>query len=275
MVLDALPIEKASSIFMQVDNRNRLEIVSHLHQSAFQKLVSVLSREELHVAEYWRSFPEGTVGRIMDPLSQYCVLSGNLTAKEATSAIVEKDFTTESVYVIDDEGNLLGAIPLVKFAALVVQDLQESLESQEITLSELALQEPQLYTVKTSVLIVEFARDLNRRPVNANGFVVPVVDENGLLKGFVTAHDALQATTKEWVSIAQKTASMEGIQVYSFSLFKCIFFLQKEIQCSDNGLKIAGNIQQSSCESSCFKACCMAASVSHCQFWFFRCHSIL
>jgi magnesium transporter len=138
------------------------------------------------------SYPEGTVGRIMN--TDFLALAPSTTAKGAIDKIRERG-ELESffyLYVVDHENKLVGVVPIRN---LVIAPPDRSL-------SEMMIADP----VKGDVFMdqEEAARLVSKYELLA----LPIVDEGGRLEGIITVDDVIDIIKEESTEDMYKMAGL-------------------------------------------------------------------
>lgn len=175
-LIENMSDERVVNVLEEMEPDDAADLLAELPQERSDHLVSLMSPDEADDVRHLLSFPEDSAGGIMT--TDYANVPPNATAEQAINLLrqtargIEKFFY---VYVLDDEYHLLGVFSLndLIFAepqALVVDFMHERVKS----VSTLDSQE--------SVAQIVTKYDL---------LAVPVVDNDNVIQGIVTADDAL------------------------------------------------------------------------------------
>lgn len=165
---------------LEPDDRTRL--FEELPDRVVQRLLNLLSPDDLKAARLLLSYPEESVGRLMTP--EYVAIRPDWTIDQVLKHIRvmgrDREVVT-TIYVTDAHWNFLDAIELPRLILAEPDTRVESLLRKEaVTLSPYDDRE-------------EAVRAMSRYDV----FVLPVVGADGVLLGIVTADDVLDVAEEE------------------------------------------------------------------------------
>ena len=172
-ILEQLPPDMAADILERMPVRLVQQLLSLMETTRAKKLSMLLS------------FSSDTAGGLMT--TEYIALPNTITVAEAISRIKELTLKTETIYyayVVDENQRLLGSVTLKHL--LVAQPDQG--------IAEVAFRKPVYVHLNDTVRSVAFKLD------KYNMFVIPVIDEQGILRGIITIDDILSKV----ISIAWK-----------------------------------------------------------------------
>ncbi len=182
-LLDELPDVVVSSILNNMEAVDRTKLLEDLNFLIRDKIIKKMTQEERVIARQLLSYPENSVGRLMNP--EFLALRPEMKAHEAIEHIRWRgadyaESALHNMFVIDATGRYLGDVSL---AQLVLQPLQPIFE---------------LMTPSTAVLHSnadrEFAVDHFRK---YDRHFAPVVNENNVVVGIVTADDVFDVAEEE------------------------------------------------------------------------------
>lgn len=191
-VLQKLPEDEAAHLLDNIAEDEAREIMSLMHAGTQQEVEEILEYEA------------GTCGRIM--AVNVFALNQNLTARE-TIAMIQKTESQESlfyIYVLDDYENLLGVVSLRQLLQ-VSQDrhLRDFMKRDVIRVNVYQSQE------EAATLIEEY-----------NFVCLPVVDEEGRLKGMVTVDDIIDYLRDEAQEEVLQMAGVVKDDIEDFSFVR-------------------------------------------------------
>lgn len=181
-LLDVLQQEKISAIVQNLDSDDAADIVAELPETIAAKVLRAIpSKESADVRELLQ-YPEDTAGGIM--AREFVSVRRNDTVKKAIKAVREKakeGMTIYNIYVVDDGGLLLGAIPL---QSLVLHAPNRRVHK---------IMEPDTHSVTTDVDQEEVATMFKKYDLIS----LPVVDTGGRLVGRITIDDVVDVIDEE------------------------------------------------------------------------------
>jgi len=168
-VLDELPPDEAADILGVVKEGQAEELLEEMEPRHAEQVEELLE------------YPPDTAGGAMT--TEFIALPAGMTAREAIEFCQRKGptETLSYLYVVDENNKLLGVLP---FHALVF-----SPPDAEIT----ELMDPEVISVNPYTDREEVANIVQKYDLLA----VPVVDDDGVLKGIVTVDDVIEAIEEE------------------------------------------------------------------------------
>lgn len=192
-LLQDLTDEEARRLLAELRPDDRTQFFEELPGRVTQKMLNLLSSEDLREARQLLGYPAESVGRLMTP--DYVAVRPHWTISEALRQIRAKGRDSETVhviYVVDDTWRLLDALDLRRFI-LADMDLrvQDIMDDSFISISAFADQE-------------EAVQAMQRYDLS----VLPVVDSDGVLVGIVTFDDILDVVEEETTEDFHKTAAV-------------------------------------------------------------------
>ena len=191
-VLQRLPEDEIANLLGGLPEDEAREIMSLMQAPTQQEVVEILEYEE------------GTCGRIM--AVNVFSLNQKLTARDAI-AVIQRADTTESlfyIYVVDDYENLMGVISLRQLLQ-GVQDkqLKDFMKRDVIRVNVYQSQQ------EAATLIEEY-----------NFVCLPVVDEEGKLKGMMTVDDIIDFLRDEAQEEVMQLAGVDKHDIEDFSFLQ-------------------------------------------------------
>lgn len=192
-ILDRIDDARVARVLSFMDPADRTMLFEDLPERKLTGLLSLLDEEERGEALMLLGYPEESIGRIMSP--SFVALEERWTVKRALEHIRSSgnDRThIEMVYIVDSEGILI----------------------DEVRLSDLVLANPRtrvssLVDRRVATLL---PTDDRERAVSIlkhyDTFMIPVVDDLGVLIGTVTADDVFDVVEAEFTEDAHRAASI-------------------------------------------------------------------
>lgn len=181
-LLDVLPQEKISAIVEMLDSDDAADIVAELpEQIAAKVLQAIPAKESADVQELLR-YPEDTAGGIM--AREFVAVHKNDTVKKAIKAVrgkAKEGMTIHNIYVVDDDGVLVGSIPL---QSLVLHAPNRRVHK---------IMEADVRSVTTDLDQEEVANMFKKYDLVS----VPVVDGYGRLVGRIMIDDVVDVIEEE------------------------------------------------------------------------------
>ncbi len=192
-LLQLLTNEQVKQIILELFPDERTALFEVLPGKVTNRLLNLLPPDERREALQLLGYPEDSVGRLMTP--DYVAVKPDWNISRALEHIRKygKDAETINIiYVIDRAGHLLDDIPLRKFILAHPDDKVESLMDWEvISVSAYADQE-------------EAVKLFERYDL----YALPVVDDENVLLGIVTADDIFDVIEEEVTEDIQKTGAV-------------------------------------------------------------------
>ncbi|MBA2665222.1 MAG: magnesium transporter [Bradymonadaceae bacterium] len=176
---------------------DRTQLLEELPGQVTQRLLNLLSPEDLKEARLLLGYPEESVGRLMTP--DYVAVRPTWTAGEAIEHIRKKGRDSEIVsvlYITDKSWKLLDSLSLRRLILAKPEQLVSELITQSfVSISAFADRE-------------EAVRLLARYDLIA----LPVVDSDGILVGIVTVDDVLDVAEEEATEDFQKIGAVSPLK---------------------------------------------------------------
>ena len=152
------------------------DLVADLDQDTRDEILALMERDEAEEVQELLGYPEDSAGGIMT--TEFISLEDHLTAGGAIQRLRELEPDAETiyyVYIADDEGRLVGVLSL--------RDL--IVAPPDTPIHDVMIREPVAVSVTAS------QDEVAEVVAHYNLLAVPVVDEEGVVRGIVTVDDAL------------------------------------------------------------------------------------
>jgi magnesium transporter len=222
VVFRLLPAEKAAEVFEYLDSQNQQSIIKNpgkqevatilndmspddrtvflgkLPDRILKETLNLLSDEERKIASSLLGYDENTVGRLMTPY--YIQVKKERTVADTLEhirRIGKKIETLNIVFVVGDRHKLIDDIRIGKFLMASPETRVEDLMDNKFV---------SLLDTMDKEDAVQFFREYDRS-------VLPVVTENGILVGIVTADDILDVAEAEATEDIQKFGGLEALDL--------------------------------------------------------------
>ncbi len=176
MLLQSIPVEKAADIVDEMAPDEAADVLQELPPETSAKLLADMETEGAQEVKELLGFEEDTAGALMT--THYIALNATARVEDVIEAMKEFEGSVESihsVFLIDAEENLVGAVPLARILLAPARTPLRDLSHEEV------LSVPTETDAKSVI-------DLFRK---YNLLSLPVVDDKKHLAGVVTADDVL------------------------------------------------------------------------------------
>ena len=175
-LVESLESEHAADIVEEMEPDAAADLLENLPEKTSEEILEEMQPEEREEVEELLEFKEDTAAGRMT--TSYIAAPANGTAKHAINILREFEGGVETIgtiFMVDNEGKLVGAVPLAKIA--------------------LAGGETPLQLLKIDPLISCPVTAKDREVADLfdkyNLLTLPIVDENGCLTGVITADDVI------------------------------------------------------------------------------------
>lgn len=196
-LLYALTDEETRHLLSNLKPDDRTNLFEELPGRVTQKLLNLLSLQDLSESRLLLGYPEESVGRLMTP--DYVAVRAEWTVKQGLEHIRIKGRDSETIsiiYVTDAEWKLLDALELQKF---ILNDPQVSIsEIMDHSFVSLAVHED-----REEAVHMMLRYDL---------LALPVVDSEGVLLGVVTFDDVMDVAEEEATEDFHKNAAVAPLK---------------------------------------------------------------
>ncbi|HTY79649.1 MAG TPA: magnesium transporter [Gemmatimonadales bacterium] len=195
-LVKAMATEEVVKMLNDMAPDDRTALLDELPASVTQQLLNLLSPHERSIAVSLLGYPEGSVGRIMTP--DYVRVRPDWTIEHALDHIRRYGQDSETlsiVYVISDDGHLIGEVPIRK-----------------ILLSSLSGHLADLVHERVVALKATDPQEAAVRLFQTEGrAALPVTDSQGVLIGIVTLDDALNLAESQNTRTLQRFGGVEAL----------------------------------------------------------------
>lgn len=175
-LIEDMDDERAADVLEEMEPDEAADLLAELPVERSRRLVSLMEKEEADDVRHLLTFPEDSAGGIMT--TDYAVVPPDVTAEQAIRLLRETASDIDTliyVYVTDSDCHLLG-----------VFSLTDLIFAEPTTLVS-EFMDDRVKTVNTLDEQDEVAQIITKYDLLA----VPVVDEENIIHGIVTADDAL------------------------------------------------------------------------------------
>lgn len=195
--LERFDTKAQQKILGQLLDDDRADILQDVSPEARQRYLALLQPEELEATRSLMRYDEDTAGGRMT--THVARITSNMTVKEVLDVLRKDQNSTESlarIYVVDDDGRLIGKIRL-RHLAFSPWDTPIETLVQEVDITILATADQE-----------EAAQMFSKYDMT----VLPVVDEYGRLLGIITHDDVLEILEEESTEDIEKMSGIAGEQ---------------------------------------------------------------
>lgn len=195
-LIQSLSNAQVHSILNEMTPDDRTRLLEELPAEVTRQCLETLTGEELAAARKLLGYPEGTAGRFMTP--EYVALPPDITCGDAIERIRKTGRGKETlsiVYLINERGKLLED---VRLGTIV-------LANPETMIGD--IEERPLVTVPATALRDEVLEAFERY----DRVALPVVDNEGVMLGIITADDILDVAEKKATEEIQRLGGSEAL----------------------------------------------------------------
>lgn len=175
-LVEGMSDEKVADVLEEMEPDEAADLLAELPKERSEDLLALMEADEAADVKKLLAYPENSAGGIMT--TEFASVPANVTAAEAILILRQTEPEAETifyVYVVDEQNHLQGVFSLSK---LIFADPETPVNS--IMQTRLVTVSP--YDTQDDVAQIVAKYDL---------LAVPVVDENNVIQGIVTADDAL------------------------------------------------------------------------------------
>jgi magnesium transporter len=193
LLLTDLSDEETRALLSELPPDDRTHLLEELPGQATQRMLNLLSADDLQEARWLLGYPEDSVGRLMTP--DYVAVRPDWTVSQSLRHIRAHGHDSETlnrIFVVDDNWRLLDDVELRHFI----------LSEPDVAVSD--LMDDRVASV-SAFAPRESAVTLIRRYGQS---VLPVIDSGGVLVGIVTVDDLLDVAEKETTEDFHRVASV-------------------------------------------------------------------
>lgn len=191
-IVENLDTQDTIDIFNEMDPDDAIDIINELEEETSTELIEQFTPELKEDILSLKSYNDDETGSIMN--TNFITLTADLDVKEAMKTLVLQAPLVETIsklFVIDKHNTFLGVVPLKK---LIKAKSPCDIES---------LYEPSMFALDTDDK-ESTATLMQEEGIN----ILPVLDENHMLKGIVTVDDAIDTYEDEMIEDFQKMTTL-------------------------------------------------------------------
>jgi CBS domain-containing protein/sporulation protein YlmC with PRC-barrel domain len=177
-ILESLDAEKAADIVEEMAPDEAADVLAELGEETSEEILEEMETEPKAEVQELLEFEEDTAGGLMN--TEYIHLHENATVADAVEAVRGNEElleTLNTLFLVDGEGRLAGAVPVARLFVAPGSSPLKALSSEP--------------------LIKVPAEEKQKRVIELfdkyNLLTLPVVDEEGRLAGVITADDIISA----------------------------------------------------------------------------------
>lgn len=196
-LLHDLTDEETRHILASLTPDDRTHLLEELPGQVTQRMLNLLSAEDLREARWLLGYPEDSVGRLMTP--DYVAVRQDWTVDQAIRHIrraAKRSETVNRIYVVDQEWHLMDDVELRRFI----------LAEPDATVAD--IMDHSYASVSAFADSEEAVRVIRRYDQVA----LPVLDSAGVLVGIVTVDDLLDVAEEEATEDFHRVGSVEPIR---------------------------------------------------------------
>lgn len=191
-IVESLDTQASIDILNEMDPDDAMDIINELESETSDELIQQLEPELKEDILALKTYESYETGSIMN--TDFITLTADLDVKEAMKKLIAEAPEVETIsklFVVDKHDTFLGIVPLKK---LIKAKSPCDIES---------LYEPSIFVLDTDDK-EETATLIQEEGVN----ILPVLDENHVLKGIVTVDDAIDTYEDEMIEDFQKMTAL-------------------------------------------------------------------
>ncbi|PWU03605.1 MAG: magnesium transporter [Candidatus Melainabacteria bacterium] len=197
-IILSLPLSERQLWIRVLNPDDAADVIQETDESERQALLDMLDQVTRNEVSALLAYAEDVAGGLMNP--RYVAIRPDMSVDEAISYIRlrarEQFENVYYIYVVDSEQRLLGVASMRDlFQAASDQKVQDVMRTQPVTISELMDQE--------EISLVFAANNL---------LALPVVDQDGHMKGVVTVDDIVDVVEEEATEDIQKIGGTEALE---------------------------------------------------------------
>ncbi len=197
-LLDALDDASGRALLAELLPDDRTALLESVDQEQLEKLLRLLSTNDMKMALKLLGYPENSVGRLMT--TRFVAVRPEWTLAQALAHVRrhgEPEENINTLYVCDHRGHLLGTVSLKRLVMLAPEETVESLLSGTVV------------SVQAGEDRTEAVDLIQHYDITA----LPVVDRQGMLLGVVTVDDVMDVVEEENTEDFHKLGGMEAINL--------------------------------------------------------------
>lgn len=204
LFIESMPEKRLKKILKAMPADDVTNLLESLSEEKSESLLQLMEEKTSEDVEDLLKYPEETAGHIMD--RNFFALPQDTTAAEAIKTIqtLDKVEMIFYVYVVDDEGRLVGIISLRQLVTT----------SPDTKLND--LMKTRIYSVQANTDQEKVAEIVARY----NLLAIPVLDEDNKLVGIIPVDDVIDIINKEATEDILKISGTGQISITSHSIWK-------------------------------------------------------
>lgn len=194
--IEELKADKAADILDELDSDEAINILDELDEDFRNHLISLMEDETRKKVEALDKKDDETIGSYMS--DNYITIKKDATIKEAMSKLIKEAGEHDNIntlYVIDDESHLLGA---VRLKDLILARKDDSLD--KIIISSFP-----------SVLETEIVSEIIQTLKDYSEESIPIVDQDNKLLGVISLDNIIEAADEEMTEDYAKLGGLSEI----------------------------------------------------------------
>jgi magnesium transporter len=191
-ILTLIDDERVARLIARADPDDAVTFIDSLAETRREGIIAQLDPERRREVRELISYPEGTVGRIMN--TDLMALPPATTAQGAIDKIRQRGEleTFFYLYVVDDDNKLTGVVPIRNLV----------IAPPDRTLSEMMIADP----IRADVFMDQ--EEAARLVAKYELLALPIVDEGGHLEGIITVDDVIDIIKEESTEDMYKMAGL-------------------------------------------------------------------
>ena len=192
-LLENLRHEDVGTLFRDLQVDDRVQVLEEMPAKVAVRLLDGLDEGERRQTSALLGYPKESVGRLMSPTPT--VLSPNVTRDQALTKLQTNQVASPVVAVTDNSRRLLGLVNVSDIVAAADGTLVDDL----------------LHTEQHQVKATVDQEDAARLVQEADLLVLPIVDDEDRLLGFLTVDDAMEVLEEEATEDAYRAGGAEPL----------------------------------------------------------------
>ena len=191
-ILALIDDERVARLIVRADPDDAVTFIDSLPEERRESVMALLDPERRDEVRELISYPEGTVGRIMN--TDFMALPPTTTAQGAIDKIRERGEleTFFYLYVVDEANKLVGVVPIRNLV----------IAPPDRTLREMMIADP----IRADVFMDQ--EEAARLVAKYELLALPIVDEGGHLEGIITVDDVIDIIKEESTEDMYKMAGL-------------------------------------------------------------------
>ena len=177
-ILEALDAEKAADIVEEMAPDEAADVLAELEEETSEEILEEMETEPKTEVQELLEFEEDTAGGLMN--TEYVHLHEHATVTDAVAALRGNEELLESLntlFLVDGEGRLVGAVPVARLFVASSSTAVKSLSSEPLIKATVEERQERVIELFDKYTLL----------------TLPVVDEDGRLAGAITADDIISA----------------------------------------------------------------------------------